>query len=113
MALVEQPPRPRRREGAEIRDGARPALLCEADSREQQLCGCTGVRQGTVARRLGSVEEPGELRETEPGDASREEGAREANGVDDGRTDSRSGQPLRLAVEEGEVEARVVGDEDG
>ena len=66
-----------------------------------------------MARPLTRVEEPGELGETETGDASSEQCAREPHGVDDRQADSRAGEPLSLAVEEGEVEARVVCDEDG
>ncbi len=56
-------------------------------------------------------EPPRELPEREALHASREERSREEDGVDDRRGDARAGEQLGLAVEEGEVEARVVRDE--
>ena len=64
-----------------------------------------------MARPLRGVEEPRELSEAEAGDAAGEERARETHGVDDRRADAGTGQELGLAVEEGQVEARVVRDE--
>ena len=66
-----------------------------------------------MARPLGRIEKPRELGEAEAGDAPGEERARKSHRVDHGRPDPRAGQPLGLTVEEGEIEARVVGDEDG
>src|SRR5579863_3392966 len=57
-------------------------------------------------------EEPRELSEREAFDTSSEERPREEDRVDHGRGDARTGEPLGLTIEEGEVEARVVGDED-
>ena len=53
-------------------------------------------------------EEVGELREARARDAAREHAPRERDGVDHRRRDARACEPLRLAVEEREVEARVV-----
>ena len=112
MALVEQPPCSRRRKGREVGDRPRAAFLREADQREQQLGGGAGVRERTVARPLARVEKPRELTETEARYASGEQRPREPHGVDDRRADAAAGQELGLAVEEGEVEARVVRHED-
>jgi hypothetical protein len=65
-----------------------------------------------VARPLARVEEPRELGETEAPDASGKERSREPHRVDDRRADAAAGEALGLAIEEGEVEARVVRDED-
>ena len=96
----------------EIGDGAGAALLREPDQREQQLGGRAGVRQRSVARPLGRVEKPRELTEAEARHAPGEQRPREPHGVDDRRADARAREPLGLAVEEREVEARVVRDED-
>jgi hypothetical protein len=112
VPLVEQPPCSRGRQGRKVRDRARAALLREPDQCEQQLGGRARVGQRAVTRLLGGVEEPGELGEPEARDAPREEPAGEPHRVDDRRPDARAGQQLGLAIEEGEVEARVVGDED-
>ncbi len=47
------------------------------------------------------------------GRSSGEQSSREPDRVHDGRREPGAGQPLRLPVEEGEIEARVVRDEDG
>ena len=101
----------RRGERAEVGDRTGTALLREPDQREQQLGGRTRVRQRAVARALGRVEEPRELAEAEARHAAGEQRPRETHGVDDRRADARARQPLGLAVEEREVEARVVRDE--
>ena len=63
----------------------------------------------TRARR--GAEEVRERREPDAGDPPGEDAPREPDGVDDGRRDPPAGQPLDLAVEEADVEARVVRDE--
>ena len=113
VPLVEQPPRPRRRKRRQVRDGPSAALLRQPDQRKQQLGGRLGVRQSPVARTLRRVEKPRELGEAEPRDPPGEERPREPHRVEDGGADPRAGQPLGLTVEKGEIEARVVRDEDG
>ncbi len=66
-----------------------------------------------MARLHRRAEEIGKLRETRAWDAACEQPPRERHGVDDGRRDPRTRQPLRLTVEEREIEARVVRDEHG
>jgi hypothetical protein len=65
-----------------------------------------------VARLHGRPKEIGQLREARAWYASREQTTRQRDGVDDGRREARAREPLRLAVEEREVEPRVVRDED-
>ena len=91
VALVEQPPRSRRRERREVGDRARAAFLREADQREQQLGGRAGVRERAVARPLARVEKPRELAETEAG-------TRPASSVRASRTVSTTGEPMRMPV---------------
>src|SRR6516225_4515681 len=66
-----------------------------------------------MARPLRSVEEPRELSEAEARHAPREEPPGEPHRVDDRRADARASEQLGLAVEEREVEARVVRHEAG
>ena len=64
--------------------------------------------------RLGRDAE--EVRQRGEADAARaltEQAARQPDGVDDGRCDPLAREPLDLALEEREVEARVVGDDGG
>ena len=64
-----------------------------------------------MARLHRRAEEVRELREARARHAPGEQPPRERDRVDDGRGEPRPGQPLGLAVEEREVEARVVRDE--
>ena len=61
----------------------------------------------------GRAEEVRERGEARPGDASAEDATRERDGVHDRRREALPGDALCLAVEEREVEAGVVRDEDG
>ena len=111
VALVEHPPRTRCRQGDKLGDGARAAFLREADEREQHLGRRLRVRQSAVARLHRRPKEVGELPEARAGHAPREQPSCERDRVDDRRCEARSRQALRLAIQEGEVEARVVCDE--
>src|SRR5262249_41621070 len=66
-----------------------------------------------MAWSLCRVEEPRELAEAEARHPPGEEPASEPHRVHNGRADPGAGEPLGLAVEKREVEARVVSDEDG
>ena len=112
-ALLVHAARARRGELAQVGDGRRSTLLGEADQPEQHLGRRLRVGQRAVARADRGAEEVRERGEARAGDAATENAARERDGVDHGRREPRPGQALRLAVEEGEVEARVVRHEDG
>ena len=88
-----------------------PALLRETDQREQDLRGRLGVGERPVTRPRRRAEEVRERREPDALDPAGEQPPREPDGVDDRCGDSPAGQPLDLAVEEADVEARVVRDE--
>ena len=111
LALVPHAPRPRRRERDELGDGPRAALLREPDQREQHLCGRLCVGQRAMARLHRGAEEIGELREAGAGDAAGQQATGERDRVDDRRGEARARQPFGLAIEEREIEARVVRDE--
>ena len=64
-----------------------------------------------MARTLRRAEKPRQLAETEARHAAGEKRPREPHGVDDRRADAGTREPLGLAVEEREIEARVVRDE--
>ena len=66
-----------------------------------------------MARAHRGAEELRERGEPDPRDAPCEQPAREPDGVHHGRSQAAAGDQLDLAVEEGQVEAGVVGDEDG
>ena len=61
----------------------------------------------------GRPEELGERGEPDASDPALEQPSRKPDRVDDGRCEPSSGQSLDLDVEEADVEAGVVGDEDG
>ncbi len=113
VPLVEDASRTRRRERDEIGDGSCAALLREADQGEQHLRRCLRVGQSPVARLHRGAEEIGELPEARAGHTAGKQPPRERDRVDDRRREPRSRQALGLAVEEGEIEARVVRDEHG
>ena len=89
----------------------RAALLREPDQREQDLRRRLCVRERPVTRPRRRAEEVRERREPDALDPAGEHSPREPDGVDDRCGDSPAGQPLDLAVEEADVEARVVRDE--
>ena len=95
----------------EVGDRPRAAFLREPDQREQHLGRRLRVRKRAVARLHRRADEVRELGEARARHAPREQAPRERHRVDDGRRDPRAGEQLRLAVEEGEVEAGVVRDE--
>ena len=103
----------RRSELLEVGDRLGAALLREPDQAEQDLGRRLGVGQRAVARARARAEEPRERGEPGPRGAAGEEPPCEPDGVDHRRRDPPPRLALGLAVEEGEVEARVVRDEDG
>ena len=112
-ALRVQAPRARGGELDEVGQRAGAPLLGEPDQDDEDLRGRPGVRQGAVAR-LGRDAE--EVRERRQPDATRppgEEPSCEPHGVHDGCGDSPARQVRHLAVEEREVEPRVVRDQRG
>ena len=110
-ALRREPAGARRRELDELGDRARTALLRETDQREQDLRRRLRVGERPVTGPRRRAEEMRERREPDARDPAGEHSPREPDGVDDRRGDSPARQPLHLAVEEADVEARVVGDE--
>ena len=66
-----------------------------------------------MARRGRDAEEVRERRQTHAARPPLEQAPREPHGVDDGRRDAPTGEPLDLSVEEREIEAGVVRDERG
>ena len=106
-----QAPGTRRGELDEIRQGPRAALLREPEQHEQDLRGRPGVRQRAMTRLGGDAEELGERREPDAPRALAEHPPREPHRVDDGGCNPASRQELDLAIEEREVEARVVRDD--
>ena len=111
MPLVEHAPCSRRREPDEVRNRARPSFLREADECEQHLGRSLRVRQGPVTGLHRCAEEVGELAETRAGHPSCQQPPGKRHRVDDGRCEPRACQALGLAIQEGEIEARVVRDE--
>ena len=103
----------RRAELLEVGDRLGAALLCEPDQAEQDLRRRLGVGKRAVARAHARAEEPRERRQAGPRGATGEQATSEPDRVDHRRRDPPPRLPLGLAVEEGEVEACVVGDEDG
>ena len=111
--MLGEPPGSRRRELDELGDGARAPLLGEPEQREQDLGRRLRVGERAMAGPHGRPEELGERAEPDAGDPALEQAAREPHGVDHRRCEPPPGQPLHLDVEEAEVEAGVVRDEDG
>ena len=101
----------RRRELHEIGNGPCAALLCEPQQLEEDLRRRLRVRKRPVARPSRRPEELRERHEAGARGASREEPAREPDRIYDRSRQPGACQPLRLAVEERQVEARVVSDE--
>ena len=110
-ALGVQPPGARRGEVDELGDRLGAALLGEPDQPDQDLSRGCCVRKRPVARLCGRPEELGQAREPEVLRPSLEQPSREPDRVDHRRRDSPPGQAQHRVVEEGHVEARVVGDE--
>ena len=110
-ALDVEPAGARRGELDEVGERPRAPLLREPEQADEDLGRRLRVRQRPVARRGRDAEEVRERREAEALRPLAEEPLREPDGVDDRRGDPPPGEELDLAVEEGEVEARVVRDE--
>ena len=110
-ALHVQPPRAGRRELDEVGERPRAPLLREPEQAHEDLRRGLRVGERPVARHRRDAEEVGERREAEAARPLRQQPLREPDGVDDGRRDAPPGEELDLAVEEAEVEARVVRDE--
>ena len=108
-----QPPHPRRREVDEVGDGAGTALLRQADQMHERLGGRLRIRQRAMTGLRRRAEEVGERGEADTLRPAFEQPPREPDGVDDRGSDAPASEPLDLDVEEPEVEARVVRDEDG
>ncbi len=106
-----EPARARRRELDDLGERARAALLGETEERDEDLRRRERVGERAMARLRGRAEEVRELREREALAPSVEEPAREPDGVDDRRCDAPAREALDGAVEETDVEARVVGGE--
>ena len=99
---------PRRGELDHLGERPRPALLREAEERDQDLCRGERVRKRTVAWIGRRAEEVRELREREALASPMQEPPGEPDGVDHGRGDAPAGEPLDGVVEEAHVEAGVV-----
>jgi hypothetical protein len=110
-ALHMQAPRPRSSQLGEIADRPGPPLLRQPDQREQDLRRCLRVGERAMARLDRGPEEVGERGEPDASHPAAQEAAGKPHGVDDWRRDPPSGQTFDLPVEEGEVEAGVVGNE--
>ena len=106
-----QPASARRSELDDVRERACAALLGEPDEHDEDLGRRAGVGQRTVARLGRDAEEVRQRGEPDTARALPEQASREPDGVDDRRGDAPSGEQLDLAVEEREVEARVVRDD--
>ena len=112
-ALVVDATAPRRGEVDEVGDRARAALLREADERDEDLGRRLRVRESAMARAHRRAEEVRERREPDASDAPGEQPPGEADRVHDGRRQPSAGDELDLTVEERQVEAGVVRDQDG
>ena len=112
-ALRVQAPRARSGELDEVGQRAGAALLGEPDQDDEDLRRRAGVRQGPVARLGGDAEEVRERRQPDATRPLAEEPSGEPHRVHDGRGDAPARQVRHLAVEEREVEPRVVGDQRG
>ena len=106
-------PHARRSEVDEICDRARATFLREPDQLNEDLRRRLRVRQCAVAGLGCGPEEVRKRSEPRAAGTAFEEPACEPDGVDDRSSELRAGQPLRFMVEEAEVEACVVRDEDG
>ena len=104
-------PRAWRRELDEVGERSGAALLGEPEQHEEDLGGRACVGQRTMARLGRDAEEVRQRGEPDPPCPLAEQAACEPDGVDDRCRDPPSGQSLDLAVEEGEVESRVVRDD--
>ena len=107
-----QAPRPRGSQLRKIADRPRAPLLREPDQREQNLRRRLRVGERAMARADRRAEEVGERREADSSHPAVQQAPREPDGVDDRRRDPPAGQALDLPVEEGDVEASVVSDQD-
>ena len=101
----------RRGELDEVGDRPRAALLCEPEQDEEDLRRRPGVRQRAVARLASGRRRSARAGEADAARPLAEQPSRKPDGVDHGRGDAPPGEALDLAVEEREVEARVVRDE--
>ncbi len=95
----------------ELGDRACAPLLREADERKEHLGRRLRVRQSAMAWLDGRAKEIGELPEARAGHAPGKQPSSERDRVDDRRGEPRTRQALGLAIQKGEVEARVVRDE--
>ena len=111
-ALVVDTPRARRREPAEVGDCPGASFLGEADQPQENLRGRLGVRERAVARPRGGPEEMRQGAQARPRHAPGQQAPRQPYGVDDRRRKPAALDELDLAVEEADVEARVVCHED-
>ena len=112
-ALRVQSPRARSGELDEVGQRAGAPLLGEPDQDDEDLRRRAGVRQRAVARLGRDAEEVRERREPDATRPLAEEPSGEPDGVHDGSGDAPARQVRHLAVEEREVEPRVVRDERG
>ena len=110
-ALRVQPPRPGRGQVDQVGDGARAALLRQADQAHEDLGRGRASGRARWQGCVGTPKKCGQPGEPDAADAALQEPPRQPDGVDHRRRDPPPGDPLDLAVEEPEVEARVVGDE--
>ena len=112
-ALRVQAPRARSRELDEVGQRAGAPLLGEPDQDDEDLRRRAGVRQGAVARLGRDAEEVRERRQPDAPRPLAEEPSGEPHGVHDRSGDAPARQVRHLAVEEREVEPRVVRDQRG
>ena len=113
VALRVDAARPGRRELLELRERRRALLAGELDQPQEDLGGRLRVGKRAVAGLDGHAEEVGERGEARAADAPAEQVTGERHRVDHGRVQALAGHPLELPVDEADVEARVVGDENG
>ena len=106
-----QPPRARRRELDHLGERPRAALLREPEERDEDLGRRERIGQRAMARLARRAEEVRELAQREALAPAMQQPPREPHGVDDRRGDALAGEVGDGAVEEADVEARVVGDE--
>ena len=102
-----------RGEVREIRDRLGSTFLREPEQPDENLRGRLCVGQRAMTGGDSGAEEVRERRESEPRAATGQQAPREPDGVDNRAGQARPDESLRLAVEERQVEARIVRDEHG
>ena len=106
-----QPPGARRRELDHLGERPRAALLREPEERDENLGRRERIGQRAMAGLARRAEEVRELAQREALAPAMQQPPREPHGVDDRRGDPLAGEVGDGAIEEADVEARVVGGE--